>query len=59
MSEEIFEKEPSTAKQKLAKLAPEKALPQSPYDTLVKIIKGYAVASNGGETQVNYKFREP
>lgn len=55
MSEELIEKETSIAKTKPAKLAPEKALPQSAYDTLVKIIKGYAVASNGGETQVNYK----
>lgn len=55
MSEELIEKEPSIAKTKPAKLAPEKALPQSADDTLVKIIKGYAVASNGGETQVNYK----
>jgi hypothetical protein len=55
MSEEIIEKEPSIAKPRPAKLAPEKALPQSAHDTLIKIIKGYAVASNGGETQVNYK----
>jgi hypothetical protein len=33
----------------------EKALPQSSADTLVKIIKGYAVASTGGQSQVNYK----
>lgn len=32
-----------------------KEVPKSGADTLVKIIKGYAVASNGGETQINYK----
>ena len=37
------------------KLVAEKALPQSSAETLVKIIKGYAVASNGGNTSVNYK----
>ena len=36
-------------------MAAEKPLPQSSAETLVKIIKGYAVASNGGQTQVNYK----
>lgn len=53
--EPLVEKEIVIAKAKPAKLAPEKALPQSAHDTLIKIIKGYAVASNGGETQVNYK----
>jgi len=43
------------AKQRVPKLVAEKALPKSGADTLVKIIKGYAVASNGGETQINYK----
>jgi len=31
------------------------ALPKSSSEQLVKIIKAYAVASNGGESQVNYK----
>jgi hypothetical protein len=31
------------------------SLPQSSAETLVKIIKGYAVASTGGQLQVNYK----
>ncbi len=44
-----------TAKQRAPKLASEKALPRSGAEILVKIIKGYAVASNGGEAQVNYK----
>ncbi len=43
------------AKQRAPKLSAEMALPKSGAETLVKIIKGYAVASNGGETQVNYK----
>jgi hypothetical protein len=55
MNESVTEKEPVAVKTKTAKLAPEKALPQSAYDTLIKIIKGYAVASNGGEAQVNYR----
>ncbi len=36
-------------------MSAERALPQSGADTLVRIIKGYAVASNGGQTQINYK----
>jgi hypothetical protein len=37
------------------RLSAEKALPLSGAETLVKIIKAYAVASNGGETAVNYR----
>jgi hypothetical protein len=37
------------------KLSAEKALPQSGADTLVRIIKGYAVASSGGQAKINYK----
>jgi hypothetical protein len=37
------------------KLSAERALPGTGVEGLVKIIKGYAVASNGGENQVNYK----
>jgi hypothetical protein len=44
-----------TAKSRAPRLAAEKALPQAGKDLLVKIIKAYAVASNGGENQVNYK----
>ena len=52
-SEQQLKEEP--AKQRMSKLAAERALPRSGADTLVKIIKGYAVASNGGDAQVNYK----
>jgi hypothetical protein len=52
-SEQQLKEEP--AKQRAPRLAAEKAMPRSGADTLVKIIKGYAVASNGGETQINYK----
>ncbi|TKJ42175.1 hypothetical protein CEE37_00420 [candidate division LCP-89 bacterium B3_LCP] len=43
------------AKARSAKLAAEKALPRSSVETLVRIIKGYAVASNGGEAEVKFK----
>ena len=43
-----------TTKVKIPKLSAEHALPQSATETLVKIIKGYAVASNGGETAIKY-----
>ncbi len=52
-SEQQLREEP--IKPRTPKLSAEKALPRSGADTLVKIIKGYAVSSNGGETQVNYK----
>jgi hypothetical protein len=42
-------------KQRASRMAAEKALPQSSAETLVKIIKGYAIASNGGQSQINYK----
>ena len=42
-------------RQRSPRMSAEKALPQSGADTLVRIIKGYAVASNGGQTQINYK----
>ncbi len=42
-------------KQKVARLSAEKALPASGVETLVKIIKGYVVASQGGQSQTNYK----
>jgi len=43
------------AKARPSKLAAEKALPRSGAETLIKIIKGYAVASNGGEVEVKFK----
>ncbi len=52
-SDEQLQEQPPRAR--IPKMAAEKALPQSGAETLVKIIKGYAVASNGGETQINYK----
>jgi hypothetical protein len=45
----------STLKARQAKMSALSALPKSSAELLVKIIKGYAVASNGGENQVNYK----
>ncbi len=41
-------------KTKTPKLAAEKALPFSGADALVKIIKGYVVASNAGESPIKY-----
>jgi hypothetical protein len=41
-------------KSRAPKLSAERALPKSSAEQFVKIIKGYAVASNGGENQVNY-----
>lgn len=54
MSESELQQE-VTPKARTPKLSAERALPQSSADQLIKIIKAYAVASNGGETQVNYK----
>jgi hypothetical protein len=54
MSETEVLKEEAT-KPRTPKLSAERALPKSGAEQLVKIIKGYAVASNGGESQVNYK----
>lgn len=47
--------EAAPQKQRVAKLSAEKSLPVSGSDTLMKIIKGYAVASGGGNTAINYK----
>lgn len=55
MSNETELKTEQPPKQKTVKLSAEKALPQSGAETLIKIIKGYVVASQGGETQTNYK----
>jgi hypothetical protein len=42
-------------KERQPKMSATNALPKSSAEQLVKIIKAYAVASNGGESQVNYK----
>jgi hypothetical protein len=55
MNESEIQVKDETPKPRIPKLSAEKALPQSSAEVLVKIIKGYAVASNGGETQINYK----
>lgn len=55
MSESEIQIKEEALKVRVPKLSAEKALPQSSAEVLVKIIKGYAVASNGGETQINYK----
>ncbi len=44
-----------TSRTRTPRLAAQKALPQTSAETLVKIIKGYAIASNGGQTKINYK----
>ncbi len=44
-----------TVKARVPRLSAQKALPQTTAETLVRIIKGYAVASNGGQTKINYK----
>ena len=55
MNKETELKTEAPPKQKVAKLSAEKALPASGVDTLTKIIKGYVVASQSGESQTNYK----
>lgn len=54
-SETLLQSKEETVKTRAPRLAAHKALPQSGADTLVKIIKGYAIASNGGQTKINYK----
>ena len=54
MSEEQDQKTEQPVKQRTAKLSAEKALPYSGSDVIVKIIKGYVVASNAGESPVKY-----
>jgi hypothetical protein len=49
------ETEEQPRKARPPKLSAECALPCSGVEVLVKIIKGYAVASNGGENPINYK----
>ena len=53
--EETVQTKEETVKTRSPRLSSEKALPQSSADTLVRIIKGYAVASSGGQTKINYK----
>jgi hypothetical protein len=53
MSDQDILKE-ETTKVKTPKLSSEFALPQCATETLIKIVKGYAVASNGGETPIKY-----
>ena len=55
MPESDVQAKEETVKPRAPKLSAEKALPQSGADTLVRIIKGYAVASSGGHTKINYK----
>ena len=54
MSEDQEQKVEQVVKSKAPKLSAEKALPLTGADTLVKIIKGYVVASNAGESPVKY-----
>jgi hypothetical protein len=55
MPESDVQAKEEAVKLRAPKLSAEKALPQSGADTLVRIIKGYAVASSGGQTKINYK----
>jgi hypothetical protein len=55
MPESEIQTKEETVKTRSPRLSSEKALPQSGADTLVRIIKGYAVASSGGQTKINYK----
>jgi len=55
MADEMTVRSDSTVKSRGPKLSAEKALPTVGAEQLVRIIKGYAVASNGGEDRVNYK----
>lgn len=54
MSEDQEQKPEQSPKQKTPKLSAEKALPYSGSDVIVKIIKGYVVASNAGASPVKY-----
>jgi len=55
MNESDQQVKAETPRTRTPRIAAEKPLPQSTAETLVKIIKGYAVSSNGGQIQVNYK----
>src|SRR6266480_6698141 len=55
MNESDQQAKTEAPKTRTPRMAAEKSLPQSGAEILVKIIKGYAVASNGGQIQVNYK----
>jgi len=55
MSEEVQDQRTEQpVKQRAPKLSAEKALPYSSADVIIKIIKGYVVASNAGESPVKY-----
>ncbi len=53
--DEITVRSDALVKSRGPKLSSERALPTVGDEQLVRIIKGYAVASSGGEDQVNYK----
>jgi hypothetical protein len=55
MNDETELKTEQPPKQKVPRLSAEKALPASGVEALIKIIKGYVVASQGGESQTNYR----
>ena len=55
MPDDVALEEGPPQKSRAPKLAAEKALPASSSETLMKIIKGYAIASGGGNTAINYK----
>lgn len=54
-SDILIEQKEESVRARTPRLSAQKALPQSSAETLVKIIKGYAVASNGGQSKINYK----
>jgi len=54
-SEALPQAKEDSTKTRAPRLSAQKALPQSGADTLVKIIKSYAIASNGGQSKINYK----
>jgi hypothetical protein len=55
MADEIATRNDAPVRNRVSKLSAEKALPSVGAEQLARIIKGYAVASNGGQDQVNYK----
>lgn len=55
MAEEVTVSNETSVKNRGPRLSAERALPTVGAEQLTRIIKGYAVASNGGEDQVNYK----
>ena len=55
MADETYLKSEPVPKSRGPRLSAERALPSAGVEALIRIIKGYAVASNGGENPVNYK----